>query len=91
MKAPAARESEDRLGDDAAGRGDRVERLFEIVHAHDRQWRRQRIGRLAVEADIGGTVGRRRIIGPVVGELPAERLRVEARVSSWAVALGSST
>ena len=41
MEAPAAGKAEDRLGDDPAGLGHRVERRFEIVDPDHRQRRRQ--------------------------------------------------
>ena len=51
---------------------------FEIVDADDRQGRRQRVLLMAVEPDIDRRPLGRRIIGPEVGERPAERLGVES-------------
>jgi hypothetical protein len=48
MKSTAAREAENRLGDGPACLHYRIEGRFEIVDPYDRQWRRKRIGRIAL-------------------------------------------
>ena len=78
VEAPAAGEAEDRLGDDAAGLGYRVERRLQILDVNHRQRRGKRFGGLAVEPDVHIARRGRRIIGAVLGECPAERLCIES-------------
>ena len=78
VEAPAAGEGEDRLGDHSA-------RLRPPRRTPPRDRRpgspaaaRPGLVGLAVEADVDVAAGRRGIVGAVIGELPAERLGIEA-------------
>ena len=53
LEAAAAGEAKDRAQDDAAGRFDGGERRLEIVDLDHRQRRAGRLGRIALQADVG--------------------------------------
>src|SRR5690242_20652565 len=56
MEAAAAGKAEDRLCNHSAGLADGIEGRFEVIHAYDRQWSRQRVGRVALKAQIRDSI-----------------------------------
>ena len=91
VEAATARESEDRLGDHAAGIVDLLERCLEIVDPDDGQGCRKRSAGSPCKPRSVDAVGRRRISRSVIGERPAERLRIESAGQLVRGRLGSST
>ena len=77
MKAAAAGEIENGLGNDTAGIGDGVEAGLEIVAVEDDQRLGGRFLFIGLETAVEPGVLRRRIGRPIVGEGPAEGLAVK--------------
>ncbi len=77
VEPPPAGEGEDGSGNQSTRGDHRLEHRFEFVDPNHRQRRRQRFGNLAVETDIDRPSLGRGIVRPVIGECPAERLRVK--------------
>ena len=77
MKAAAAREVEDGLGNDAAGIGDSLEAGLKVVAIEDDQRLGRRLAFVGLKTAVEPSALWRRIGWPIIGEGPAEGLAVK--------------